>query len=104
MLGVVDRNAVSTYRCHCRREVIDLDREVRWIGSRILWLEQMYLAITNLEPCARILRVFGSIDRLEPEHVSVEGKGCVGVVHHQRNVVQPFRSGSLTAPILPVVA
>jgi hypothetical protein len=63
-----------------RRKIIDFDREVRWIHRRVRRLEQMHLAVPKLEPRAWITRSIGSLDRREPEHISIEGEGRVRIV------------------------
>jgi hypothetical protein len=94
VLGFLDSHAALANRRDRLREVINLDREMR--RDDLIALEQVHLAVAELQPRSRGHRAIGSLYGEETKHIAVKGVCCRRVINRDSYVLNPRRAHDLT--------
>jgi hypothetical protein len=70
-----------------RREIVNLDREVRRVCCAVRRLEEVNLPVIQLKPRAGVVRASRPFDNRQAENISVEGQRFVGVANDEGDVM-----------------
>jgi hypothetical protein len=74
---------------------------MRRVDRRVRRLEEVYLAVLKLKPRPWTVRAARSIDNREAEYVSIKRECCVGILHHERNVMKASTTWFCHERIMP---